>query len=60
MLTLFHLFVGAVSDALCRELWHACAGPLVTLPREGERVYYFPEGHMEQVFLVIGLNHLTF
>ncbi|XP_018446497.1 auxin response factor 1 isoform X1 [Raphanus sativus] len=40
---------GAVSDALCRELWHACAGPLVTLPREGERVYYFPEGHMEQL-----------
>ncbi|CAN6990237.1 unnamed protein product, partial [Brassica rapa subsp. trilocularis] len=40
---------GALSDALCRELWHACAGPLVTLPREGERVYYFPEGHMEQL-----------
>ncbi|CAN8244900.1 unnamed protein product [Cochlearia groenlandica] len=37
------------SDALCRELWHACAGPLVSLPREGERVYYFPEGHMEQL-----------
>ncbi|KAG2247300.1 hypothetical protein Bca52824_086928 [Brassica carinata] len=41
--------VGALSDALCRELWHACAGPLITLPREGERVYYFPEGHMEQL-----------
>ncbi|CAD5315852.1 unnamed protein product [Arabidopsis thaliana] len=40
---------GVLSDALCRELWHACAGPLVTLPREGERVYYFPEGHMEQL-----------
>ncbi|KAF3532391.1 hypothetical protein F2Q69_00036584 [Brassica cretica] len=40
---------GALSDALCRELWHACAGPLITLPREGERVYYFPEGHMEQL-----------
>ncbi|KAF2569795.1 hypothetical protein F2Q68_00025417 [Brassica cretica] len=40
---------GALSDALVRELWHACAGPLVTLPREGERVYYFPEGHMEQL-----------
>ncbi|KAH0903528.1 hypothetical protein HID58_043031, partial [Brassica napus] len=39
----------ALSDALCRELWHACAGPLITLPREGERVYYFPEGHMEQL-----------
>ncbi|XP_021888215.1 LOW QUALITY PROTEIN: auxin response factor 1-like [Carica papaya] len=40
---------GPASDALYKELWHACAGPLVTLPREGERVYYFPQGHMEQL-----------
>ncbi|EXB80401.1 Auxin response factor 1 [Morus notabilis] len=40
---------GACSDALYKELWHACAGPLVTLPRERERVYYFPQGHMEQL-----------
>ncbi|KAL9257044.1 Auxin response factor 1-like protein [Drosera capensis] len=40
---------GAESDALYRELWHACAGPLVNVPREGERVYYFPQGHMEQL-----------
>ncbi|URE02417.1 auxin response factor [Musa troglodytarum] len=36
-------------DALYTELWHACAGPLVTIPRMGERVFYFPQGHMEQV-----------
>ncbi|XP_059653663.1 auxin response factor 1-like [Cornus florida] len=36
-------------DALYKELWHACAGPLATLPRERERVYYFPQGHMEQL-----------
>ncbi|KAK8657830.1 hypothetical protein V6N13_036051 [Hibiscus sabdariffa] len=35
--------------ALYTELWHACAGPLVTVPREGERVFYFPQGHIEQV-----------
>ncbi|KAL2347099.1 hypothetical protein Fmac_001099 [Flemingia macrophylla] len=35
--------------ALFRELWHACAGPLVTVPRERERVFYFPQGHIEQV-----------
>ncbi|KAK4256900.1 hypothetical protein QN277_006562 [Acacia crassicarpa] len=35
--------------ALYSELWHACAGPLVTVPREGERVFYFPQGHIEQV-----------
>jgi auxin response factor len=40
---------GGVSDALFRELWHACAGPLVTVPRQGELVYYFPQGHMEQL-----------
>lgn len=36
-------------DALYKELWFACAGPLVNVPREGERVYYFPQGHMEQL-----------
>lgn len=41
---------GTPNDALYKELWHACAGPLVTLPRQGERVYYFPQGHMEQVW----------
>ncbi|KAJ0514830.1 putative DNA-binding pseudobarrel domain superfamily [Helianthus annuus] len=30
------------------ELWHACAGPLVTLPQVGSLVYYFPQGHSEQ------------
>lgn len=37
------------SDALYEELWHACAGPLVTLPRVGEKAFYFPQGHIEQV-----------
>ncbi|KAH7674657.1 AUX/IAA protein [Dioscorea alata] len=31
------------------ELWHACAGPLVTLPPVGSFVVYFPQGHSEQV-----------
>lgn len=39
-------------DALYRELWHACAGPLAMVPRRGELVYYFPQGHIEQVFLM--------
>ncbi|KAL4634615.1 hypothetical protein ACB092_04G212600 [Castanea dentata] len=45
-------FSGTSKDAetaLYRELWHACAGPLVTVPRENERVFYFPQGHIEQV-----------
>jgi auxin response factor len=34
---------------LYTELWKACAGPLVDVPKAGERVYYFPQGHMEQL-----------
>ncbi|KAL8208911.1 hypothetical protein R6Q57_008323 [Mikania cordata] len=45
---LFKLLSGSV-DGIYKELWHACAGPLVNVPREGERVYYFPQGHMEQL-----------
>ncbi|CAL5214705.1 unnamed protein product [Lathyrus oleraceus] len=40
---------GEAEVQLYRELWHACAGPLVTVPREGELVFYFPQGHIEQV-----------
>ncbi|GJZ43165.1 putative transcription factor ARF family protein [Tanacetum coccineum] len=35
--------------ALYKELWRACAGPLVTVPQENELVFYFPQGHIEQV-----------
>ncbi|XP_031280904.1 auxin response factor 9 [Pistacia vera] len=37
------------SVGLYTELWKACAGPLVDVPKTGERVYYFPQGHMEQL-----------
>jgi hypothetical protein len=53
-LFIFSLFCVVVVDAetaLYNELWHACAGPLVTVPREGDRVFYFPQGHIEQVLL---------
>lgn len=39
---------GGMED-MYTELWKACAGPLVDIPRIGERVYYFPQGHMEQL-----------
>ncbi|KAL1564875.1 Arf GTPase arf1 [Salvia divinorum] len=41
--------MGPPNETLLKELWHACAGPLVSVPREAERVYYFPQGHMEQL-----------
>ncbi|XP_054815864.1 auxin response factor 4-like [Prosopis cineraria] len=31
------------------ELWHACAGPLTSLPKKGNVVVYFPQGHLEQL-----------
>ncbi|OMO77841.1 AUX/IAA protein [Corchorus capsularis] len=36
-------------DDMYIKLWHACAGPSVYVPRVGEKVLYFPQGHMEQV-----------
>ncbi|CAM6045332.1 unnamed protein product [Sphagnum compactum] len=31
------------------ELWHACAGPLISLPPVNSLVVYWPQGHLEQV-----------
>ncbi|KAL5180181.1 Auxin response factor 9 [Glycine soja] len=36
-------------DELYEQQWKACAGPLVDVPRVGQRVFYFPQGHMEQL-----------
>ncbi|XP_076952094.1 auxin response factor 1-like isoform X1 [Bidens hawaiensis] len=50
---------GSADGGLYKQLWHACAGPLVNVPREGQRVYYFPQGHMEQLQASMhqGLDH---
>ncbi|KAI4343000.1 hypothetical protein MLD38_027553 [Melastoma candidum] len=37
------------SSSLCLELWHACAGPLISLPKKGSPVVYLPRGHLEHV-----------
>lgn len=42
-------FSRSYNDALYTELWKACAGPLVEVPLAEERVFYFPQGHMEQL-----------
>ncbi|KAK4763490.1 hypothetical protein SAY87_012928 [Trapa incisa] len=36
------------SPSVFSELWHACAGPLASLPKKGSAVVYFPQGHLEQ------------
>ncbi|KAH8489244.1 hypothetical protein H0E87_024764 [Populus deltoides] len=43
-------------DDLYTELWHACAGPLVYVPRAGDKVFYFPQGHMEQLQVAARMN----
>ncbi|KAG8371351.1 hypothetical protein BUALT_Bualt13G0078700 [Buddleja alternifolia] len=35
-------------SSIYMELWHACAGPLTSLPKKGNNVFYFPQGHLEQ------------
>ncbi|XP_071727559.1 auxin response factor 18-like [Rutidosis leptorrhynchoides] len=42
-------FIPSSEDLLYKELWKACTGPLVDVPKDGERVFYFPQGHMEQL-----------
>ncbi|XP_034690136.1 auxin response factor 2A-like isoform X1 [Vitis riparia] len=37
------------NDDLYTELWLGCAGPLVNILRAGQKVVYFPQGHIEQV-----------
>ena len=41
----------AESPAVCLELWHACAGPLVLLAKKGSVVVYLPQGHLEHLGL---------
>ncbi|CAH8392723.1 unnamed protein product [Eruca vesicaria subsp. sativa] len=38
----------ASASSIYSELWHACAGPLTSLPKKGNVVVYFPQGHLEQ------------
>ncbi|KAL7089052.1 hypothetical protein ACP275_13G164600 [Erythranthe tilingii] len=45
----FEFSVPPSSAAVCMELWHACAGPLISLPKKGSAVVYFPQGHLEQL-----------
>uniref|UniRef100_M1C519 ARF domain class transcription factor n=1 Tax=Solanum tuberosum TaxID=4113 RepID=M1C519_SOLTU len=36
-------------DGLRREIWKVCSGSSLDVPKAGERVYYFPRLHVEQV-----------
>uniref|UniRef100_A0A0D9WIM9 Auxin response factor n=1 Tax=Leersia perrieri TaxID=77586 RepID=A0A0D9WIM9_9ORYZ len=36
----------SATPVVCGELWHACAGPGVALPRRGSAVVYLPQAHL--------------
>ncbi|CAN1199932.1 Auxin response factor 7 [Linum perenne] len=40
---------GGGDDGMRDELWDACAGPLAHVPKVGDYVYYFLQGHIQQV-----------
>ncbi|XP_057523025.1 auxin response factor 17-like [Amaranthus tricolor] len=37
-------------------IWKACAGSLIHVPKPNSRVYYFPQGHMEQASSPVPLS----
>ncbi|KAJ6850878.1 auxin response factor 15-like [Iris pallida] len=41
--------VGVGVGGVCLELWHACAGPLISLPKKGSLIVYLPQGHLEHL-----------
>ncbi|XP_027919610.1 auxin response factor 3-like isoform X2 [Vigna unguiculata] len=43
-----HETTSSLPSSVCLELWHACAGPMISLPKKGTLVVYFPQGHLEQ------------
>lgn len=49
---------GFAASPIFMELWHACAGPLITLPKKGDLVVYFPQGHLEQAASASNFSHI--
>ncbi|XP_010461246.1 PREDICTED: auxin response factor 12-like [Camelina sativa] len=41
--------IDGTKSYIYEQLWNICAGPLCDLPKPGEKVYYFPQGHIELV-----------
>lgn len=50
---------GEVVD-LNTELWSACAGPLASIPRVGDLVFFFPQGQLEQVKLQFSCKLISY
>ncbi|KAL3653069.1 ADP-ribosylation factor 4 [Castilleja foliolosa] len=50
----------SAASSIYMELWHACAGPLTSLPKKGDFVVYLPQGHLEQAFSSSSMEVPTF
>ncbi|KAL8092356.1 auxin response factor 4-like isoform X2 [Apium graveolens] len=48
----------AANSPMFVELWHACASPLITHPKKGDLVVYFPQGHLEQAASASPFSHI--
>ncbi|KAF8087596.1 hypothetical protein N665_0576s0004 [Sinapis alba] len=48
------LATDGTNNFLYDQLWKLCAGPLFDLQKVGEKIFYFPQGHIEQ--LVTSIN----
>ncbi|CAN7091189.1 unnamed protein product [Brassica rapa subsp. narinosa] len=63
MFSLF-LAIGETNNYLNDKLWKLCAGPLFDTPKIGEKVYFFPQGHIEQAIFFLSyfkfLYHFTY
>ncbi|XP_019095946.1 PREDICTED: auxin response factor 13-like [Camelina sativa] len=43
------LLIDGTKSYMYEQMWNICAGPLCDLPKPAEKVYYFPQGHIELV-----------
>lgn len=43
--------------SVCMELWHVCAGPLISLPKKGSVVVYLPQGHLKHLYEYLSIAY---
>ena len=48
------------NNYLYNQLWKLCAGPLFHLPKVGEKINYFPQGHIEQAIFFLFFTNLLY
>ncbi|KAL0666840.1 hypothetical protein Bca4012_029544 [Brassica carinata] len=54
------LATDGTNNYLYNQLWKLCAGPLFHLPKVGEKINYFPQGHIEQAIFFLFFTNLLY